>query len=161
MPTPHPDLAHLLAKAGRQLRTIKCREFELYGVGPTQRAALLQVQQFPGITQSQLAARLDLDKSTVSLITRKLLQSQQMKKTRRQADRRQWGLEVTLLGRACLKEYCEEPHYLNAILAHDFNEEEIRLLHGFLQRTTAVLNHVLTLPIGAIFPPNFGPRIFK
>lgn len=155
MCNPSQNSAGALLLAARRLQTLKDRIFEFYGIGRTQRQVLLLVVANPGITQARLARLMQLDRSTVNLLVRKLRRSRMVTTAPSELDRRCRAIKATNLAKTCCTAFDDEQPYLETIVTYDFSELEKEQFHNLLRRASAVIQHVLDLPPNEEFPPLF------
>jgi len=155
MKTPSISPAKTLMLVARQLQTLKNRNLEFYGLGPTQRQLLLLIARNPGLSQSQLPHLLKIDKSSACTLVRKLQQLDLITKRPSLTDHRTNVLYPTNMAKVCAKTFAEEPAYLDTVVTYDFSPAETEQFDKLMRRTSAVIQHVLDLPPGTEFPPFF------
>ncbi|MFV2039009.1 MAG: MarR family winged helix-turn-helix transcriptional regulator [Acidimicrobiales bacterium] len=104
------DLGALPSYLGYQLRQAQAAVFRDFarimaevGVSPGQFSLLTLVEANPGISQTTLALTYGLDKSTLSYSVNELVKRDLIHRTRRNSDRRFYGLELTDGGSATLR----------------------------------------------------------
>ncbi len=151
--------AQSLAIASRRLEILKARYLEFFGIGPAQRQVLLLIIANPGIPQSYLARMLKKDKSTINRLVKKLGHARLVTKMVSRTDRRHLALFPTNIAKVSGKMFSEETSYLDTIIAHGLSTAEVEQLDNLLRRTSAIIQHVLDLPPGEVFPPLFEPLI--
>ena len=154
MPLPQPPrLAPLLIRAGRNLHRIRLREYASLAIGPTQRDLVLALDARPNQSLSGLAHGLGLSRVVTGRIVRRLVLTHVVEKVPVGDGRKRPVLRVTPYGRTCLKGFSDEWSELETIVRHPFHDDEASQLANSLTQAVATLEHVLTLPPGAEFPP--------
>lgn len=101
---------HLYAKPGHLIR--RCQQIAValfmeetrrFGITPVQYAALVAVQESPGIDQIGLVGRIAVDRSTAASVVERLEQKRWLRRLASREDRRKRLLSLTPAGEALLR----------------------------------------------------------
>jgi DNA-binding MarR family transcriptional regulator len=91
-----------LERCGRRAGALSAEELRDFGLTPREFAALVVADRLPGISQSALAERIEVDRSTMSRLVDGLERAGLATRTRAAHDRRRRLIHVTPEGRATL-----------------------------------------------------------
>ncbi len=101
-------------------------------VSSVQYAVLAILDQKPQISQNELGANLDLDRSTVAVLIARMLKSGLISREQDPDDRRRNLLSASPEGERELKKLTPKVVELNRILVEDLNAAEVSTLHDLL-----------------------------
>jgi len=87
-----------------------------------------------GISQADLGAKLDLDKSTITDIVNRLAERGLITRTKDLVDRRKYQLQLTKLGESELKALQPRVIQMDSTLTQSLNQQERDSLHGLLMK---------------------------
>lgn len=126
---------------GYQLRLAQLAVFEDlqqilddFNLTPSLFGALVIVDANPGLKQTQLAADLRLDRSSVVPMVERLVQRQLLTRERANSDRRSNALRLTAAGHGLLQELVPRVRDHEARFFSAFSDAEKYQLHAFLRR---------------------------
>lgn len=117
-------ISHLIRRAHFAAEDQFAREFAAEAITPRQKAALIQIYQHPGMSQSILAAHLFMDRNTVAEMVSRLAANGLIRRVPAPDDRRAYGLFLAepgarLLDRVMPRDVTLEQDLLQRIPAED------------------------------------------
>ena len=141
--TPFPDpldaLVFRFEDVPRQLRRLLDAALESYGLSRTQWRLLAYVFRQDGLTQSELARLLELERATVGQAIDVLEAKRLITRRPIPGDRRVWAIGATAEARALLPELRRVAAEISTQLFRGFDEADLATLRSLLER----LNHNL------------------
>jgi MarR family transcriptional regulator, transcriptional regulator for hemolysin len=140
---PFPDALDALVfrfeDVPRQLRRLLDAALESYGLSRTQWRLLAYVFRQDGLTQSELARLLELERATVGQVIDVLEAKRLIARRPIPSDRRVWAIGATAEARALLPELRRIAAEISTQLFRGFDEADLATLRSLLER----LNHNL------------------
>lgn len=137
VPPPEHYVGHLLRRA-QQLHLAAWLREVATDITSVQFAALSVLARTPGLSQAALGAALDLDRSTIADLTRRMAARELLTRVRSADDNRRNVLELTGCGLAVLAELQPRVEGLEPVLTAGLSAQEAaelrRLLHTLLAR---------------------------
>lgn len=106
---------------------------ESYGITPEQFVALAKLSEEEGISQKQLAQKLDKDQNTVKAILDKLVRHGYVERLYNVKDRRAFSLHLTAKARAALPALRELDAECLQIIYGDIDKERLQALAAILR----------------------------
>lgn len=104
-------------------------------------AVLMVIGQHNPIRSADLAQRMEVRPSTISIYVKRLSQKSLIKMKRDETDRRSWWLELTAAGKVAYRMIIKGTvHYTRDFLSV-LTEEESNTLHAILQKMTHALGY--------------------
>ncbi|MEP7246461.1 MAG: MarR family transcriptional regulator [Gammaproteobacteria bacterium] len=94
--------SHLLRRAHFSAEDLFAKEFSNESITPRQKAALVMLYQYPGLSQNALADKLFMDRNTVADMVRRLASNGLVRRTAARADHRAYELFLTVEGATLL-----------------------------------------------------------
>lgn len=104
-------------------------------------AVLMVIGQFSPIQSSDLAKRMDVSPSTISIYVRRLSQKLLITMERSLEDRRVWSLALTQIGQIAYQQIMTGTVAYTKDFLSALNAEEQQTLHKLLQKTTHSLGY--------------------
>lgn len=98
----HKSLVHLLHRSGQCATEIFAETAGDHHLTPRQYVVLLTVQNFEGLSQTELVARTGIDRSTLADVVRRLLKKGLLQRRRTRQDQRAYAVRLTEEGHALL-----------------------------------------------------------
>ena len=123
----------------RLLRRIFDIAIEGYDLNRSQWRLLAYVLRDEGMTQTELARSLELERATVGQAIDALERKQFVERTKSPGDRRVWRIHATAKGRQLVPELRETINEIHEQMFAGFSKQEISKLHQFLDRIMANL----------------------
>ena len=90
--------SHLLRRAHLHAEDLFAQEFAQEHITPRQKAALIMVCKYPGLSQNALAERLHMDRNTVSAMVQRLLTARLLQRQAAEDDQRAYQLYLAPMG---------------------------------------------------------------
>jgi len=118
----------------RLLRRIVDSALDGYELSRTQWRLLAYVLREEGMTQTELARCLELERASVGQAIDALERKQLLERTKARGDRRVWRIMPTHKARQLLPELRDTIDEVYAQMFHGFSVDEIERLHEFLDR---------------------------
>lgn len=132
-PEPLPYTGHLIRRA-QQRHAALWNAHVSTEVSSVQFAALAVLERQPEASQAELGAALDLDRSTIADLVRRLERRGLVERAPHAVDRRRYALRLTAPGRAGLERLRPLVAEANARLTSMLDAEELDSLRALLQR---------------------------
>lgn len=132
--------AEPLRYTGHLIRRVQQRHAVLWSqhvsteVSNVQFVALAVLARQPDASQAELGGALDLDRSTITDLTRRLERRGVVERAQHDADRRRYALRLTARGRAELERLRPLVVEMNARLTSMLDDAELASLRSLLQR---------------------------
>jgi len=133
--------AHQIAEA---LFAEECIEFNLT---TTQHGVLRVASRMPGLDQTGIGRLLGLDKSTVALVVRNLVQRQLLRRLSDEGDFRRHHIELTASGARLLKRVEASVETARQRLISPLSAGEFQTFVALLERIVTAFNEVTRAPI--------------
>lgn len=102
-------------------------------------AVLMVIGQFSPLQSSDLAQRMDVSASTISIYVKRLTQKSLITMARSQKDRRIWQINLTENGRLAYQQILLGTIIYTKDILSALNDDEQQLLYGLLRKTTHAL----------------------
>lgn len=119
------------------------KELEQRDIHPGQPPMLMIVEKNEGITQNQIAEKLNLRPATVAIVLRRMEKAGLINRKQDENDRRLQRVYLTEKGKDQCKFLKEQMQKTESIALHGFSDEEKNQLKEFLDRIVANLkNHL-------------------
>ncbi len=109
-------------------------KFEEFTIHPGQLPMLMMLWKWEGITQRQIADKLDLRPATVAIMLQRMEKANLICRMQDKKDRRIQRVFLTEYGKVLMKRIREEFETTEAKAFEGFSEEELRTLGSFLDR---------------------------
>lgn len=132
--TPLDILTFRLEDLPRQLRRIIDEALHGHGLSRTQWRLLAYVIRQPGLTQTELARLLEVERASAGVAIDGLERRQLVERVQHPSDRRVWRIAPTLAAMTLLSAMRETIDEIYAQLFDGFTEGELSQLGGFLER---------------------------
>jgi len=133
-PTTLDALTFRFEDVPRLLRRIVDSAFDGYELSRTQWRLLAYVLREEGMTQTELARCLELERASVGQAIDALERKQLLERTKAQGDRRVWRIIPTHKARQLIPELRETINEVYAQMFQGFSADEIEKLRNFLDR---------------------------
>lgn len=133
-PTALDALTFRFEDVPRLLRRIFDMAIEGYDLNRSQWRLLAYVLRDEGMTQTELARSLELERATVGQAIDALERKQFVERIKSPGDRRVWRIHATAMGRQLVPELRETINEIYEQMFAGFSKQEISSLHGFLER---------------------------
>ncbi|MGH7906916.1 MAG: MarR family winged helix-turn-helix transcriptional regulator [Candidatus Binataceae bacterium] len=137
------DSSPLTELLGYQVRRAELAIFQNFAqamsrhkLSPGQIGALLLIERNPGLTQSELAMALGIDRSSAVPLLDRLERRGAVARGRGERDRRSHALALTPQGRALLKAARARLYFHEAAIASGLSPAEVKTLRTLLSRIT-------------------------
>jgi MarR family transcriptional regulator, transcriptional regulator for hemolysin len=141
-PTPRDELAFLLEEVPRSLRRKFDERTHEYGLSRTHWRILAYLLREPGMSQSELARCLELERMTISLALEKMEESGLVERRRSSSDRRMQHVHALPKARNLLPRLRVEADATYAELLRDIPEDRIADLRETLESMAANLKRL-------------------
>ena len=141
-PTPLDELAFLLEEVPRSLRRKFDDRIQVHGLSRTQWRILAYVLRDPGMSQTELARCLELERMTIGLALDKMEANALVQRERSSRDRRVQLVRATAKARGLLPKLRLEADATYAELLRDMSEDRIAELRSILEMLAANLRRV-------------------
>lgn len=136
--TPERRLFFLMHRAHRALFAhVNARTYELLGVSSAQLAALYHVAKHDGCSPSEIAAMLDLNKSAMSAMVRRMERAGVLRRAANPKDGRATRLHLTEQGQSVRTQSLQCIRRLTAEVQEGFGEREMETVFRFLNSVVA------------------------
>lgn len=124
---------HLIRRA-QQRHVALWQEQVSADVSSVQFAALAVLERMPGVSQSELGAELDLDRSTIADLVARLERRGVIERSAHESDRRRYALRLTAVGRAEVERLRPLVSRANTALTGALSAAELATLRTLLRR---------------------------
>ena len=134
------SLGYLLFLVSRGHHNLASRVFKQIGLHRGQPQVLFKLGRYEGITQSELAQKLELTQATLTNLLHRMETSGLITRVRDTSDARCTRLYLTVEGKKMLARAIEKRKVMDDTAFAGFSSEEMNSLSGYLQRIHANLN---------------------
>jgi MarR family transcriptional regulator, organic hydroperoxide resistance regulator len=131
---PKNDIGLLLLLVSKAHHRLGAQEFEKLGLLRGQPPVLFEVGKKDGITQSELAQKLEVTPATMTNLLRRMEASGLISRIRDENDFRFSNVHLTEAGRQALAQAVEVAHHIDEIIFSGFSPEEQNEITNYLER---------------------------
>lgn len=139
MSTFEPDLMLLLHDVARLIRVAADKRARVHDMTRAQWIMLLWLERQPGISQKELAEKLEVEPITVARLVDRLEQRGMVERRADPKDRRVWRLHLRPEAHPLISEINAERAELNAMISADLPPDTVALLKDTLTGMRAML----------------------
>ena len=136
-------IGFLLTDVSHLLRKVIDRRLQPRGLTRAQWAVLASLANNEGVTQSELAAQLEIEKSTAGRLIDHMVQNGFVERRPSQGDRRSWNLHLTGKARPLIVSIEEIVRRTREEILDGLSEEEQRVLSGAVETIKINLGRIL------------------
>ncbi|MFA6808154.1 MAG: MarR family transcriptional regulator [Eubacteriales bacterium] len=130
----YKTLGSRIAVLYRMDRNFYAKKLSEYGLGTSDLAVLLQISYFNELSQDQISTNIIIDKTSISKITKKLLNIGYIYMVRDKNDKRVHRLGLTLKGQKVIPVLKKVTKEWIEILVKGFKEEEVEMVCSILDK---------------------------
>lgn len=134
------SLGYLLFLISRGHHNLASRVFKQIGLYRGQPQVLFKLGRYEGITQSELAQKLELTQATLTNLLHRMETSGMITRVRDAADARRTRIYLTEPGKKMLARALEMREVMDETAFAGFSSDEMQVLSGYMQRIHANLN---------------------
>jgi len=130
------SVGYLVNQTGRKLTALLLQHFKPYDITPEQWTLLNRLGEQDGITQCDLAKRIDKDQTNVTRMLDQLERKGFVKRRMNEADRRSYLACITEEGKALVRKLAPIESEVLDLVTDGLSGEEVKLLKSILLRLT-------------------------
>lgn len=128
------SIGYVICTVARKIHQHLTEKFKAYGITPEQWVVLKTVSKNDGISQKELADKVEKDPNNIKVLVDKLETKLLVKRTVNTKDKRAFSLCITPTGNALVNELTPIDEMMLSTIEQDLNGEEMKTLKSLLSK---------------------------